>query len=68
MCTTDRSVRPLSEATSPDFAGLVERHKGVWGGCWTRGRTEPAGPGGAAPGRGRRPMHPGAPGSPLPCP
>jgi GNAT superfamily N-acetyltransferase len=27
-------VKPLSEATWPDFAGLVERHDGVWGGCW----------------------------------
>jgi ribosomal protein S18 acetylase RimI-like enzyme len=27
-------VRPLDEATWPDFARLVERHNGVWGGCW----------------------------------
>ncbi|GAA4326862.1 GNAT family N-acetyltransferase [Streptomyces venetus] len=27
-------IRPLEAATWPDFAGLVERHKGVWGGCW----------------------------------
>jgi ribosomal protein S18 acetylase RimI-like enzyme len=27
-------VRPLDETTWPDFAGLVERHNGVWGGCW----------------------------------
>jgi GNAT superfamily N-acetyltransferase len=27
-------VRPLDEATWPDFAQLVERHRGVWGGCW----------------------------------
>jgi GNAT superfamily N-acetyltransferase len=27
-------VRPLEEATWPDFARLVEKHNGVWGGCW----------------------------------
>jgi len=27
-------VMPLDEATWPDFAALVERHNGVWGGCW----------------------------------
>ena len=27
-------VKPLDETTWPDFAGLVERHNGVWGGCW----------------------------------
>ena len=27
-------VRPLEVATWPDFARLVERHNGVWGGCW----------------------------------
>jgi GNAT superfamily N-acetyltransferase len=30
-------ARPLDEATWPDFAGLVERHNGVWGGCWCMG-------------------------------
>ena len=25
---------PLTEATWPDFARLVEAHGGVWGGCW----------------------------------
>ncbi|HSS57034.1 MAG TPA: GNAT family N-acetyltransferase [Solirubrobacteraceae bacterium] len=30
-------VRPLDETTWPDFAGLVERHDGVWGGCWCMG-------------------------------
>ena len=30
-------VRPLDEATWPDFAHLVERHNGVWGGCWCMG-------------------------------
>lgn len=28
------TVRSLDEATWPDFAALVERHSGVWGGCW----------------------------------
>ncbi len=28
------SVRPLDEATWEDFARLVQRHNGVWGGCW----------------------------------
>jgi len=28
------SVRPLDETTWPDFARLVEKHNGVWGGCW----------------------------------
>jgi ribosomal protein S18 acetylase RimI-like enzyme len=27
-------VTALDEATWPDFAALVERHNGVWGGCW----------------------------------
>jgi len=27
-------VRPLDEATWPDFARLVSSHNGVWGGCW----------------------------------
>lgn len=27
-------VKPLSASTWPDFAALVERHNGVWGGCW----------------------------------
>lgn len=28
------AVRALSPETWPDFAALVERHHGVWGGCW----------------------------------
>jgi GNAT superfamily N-acetyltransferase len=28
------TVKPLSQSTWPAFAALVERHKGVWGGCW----------------------------------
>ena len=31
---TGFSVKPLDESTWPDFARLVERHNGVWGGCW----------------------------------
>jgi GNAT superfamily N-acetyltransferase len=27
-------TRPLDESTWPDFARLVERHNGVFGGCW----------------------------------
>jgi len=34
---TSFDVRPLDEATWPDFARLVERHNGVWGGCWCMG-------------------------------
>jgi len=28
------ATRPLDPTTWPDFAALVERHNGVWGGCW----------------------------------
>ncbi len=31
---TDFSVKRLDETTWPDFADVVERHNGVWGGCW----------------------------------
>lgn len=27
-------IRTLSPVTWDDFASLVERHNGVWGGCW----------------------------------
>jgi GNAT superfamily N-acetyltransferase len=27
-------VKPLTQTTWPDFARLVEKHNGVWGGCW----------------------------------
>jgi GNAT superfamily N-acetyltransferase len=30
-------VRALDTSTWPDFAALVERHNGVWGGCWCMG-------------------------------
>lgn len=31
------TVKPLNESTWPDFARLVEKHNGVWGGCWCIG-------------------------------
>jgi len=31
---TDFSVKLLDETTWPDFAQLVERHNGIYGGCW----------------------------------
>src|SRR5258708_27010145 len=31
---TDFTVKSLAPSTWPDFAALVERHNGVWGGCW----------------------------------
>jgi GNAT superfamily N-acetyltransferase len=34
---TGFGVRPLDETTWPDFARLVEKHNGVWGGCWCMG-------------------------------
>jgi ribosomal protein S18 acetylase RimI-like enzyme len=34
---TDFRVRPLDASTWPDFAALVERNNGVWGGCWCMG-------------------------------
>jgi ribosomal protein S18 acetylase RimI-like enzyme len=30
-------ARPLDASTWSDFAQLVERHNGVWGGCWCMG-------------------------------
>jgi len=34
---TSFDVRALDATTWPDFAALVERHNGVWGGCWCMG-------------------------------
>ena len=34
---SDFTVKPLDETTWDAFAALVERHKGVWGGCWCMG-------------------------------
>jgi GNAT superfamily N-acetyltransferase len=31
---SDFIVKPLDESTWPDFARLVEKHNGIWGGCW----------------------------------
>ena len=31
---SDFTVKPLGPSTWADFAALVERHNGVWGGCW----------------------------------
>jgi len=31
---TDFVVKPLDPTTWGDFARLVEKHNGVWGGCW----------------------------------
>jgi GNAT superfamily N-acetyltransferase len=28
------TIKTLSSSTWPDFCALVERHNGVWGGCW----------------------------------
>jgi GNAT superfamily N-acetyltransferase len=36
----DFQVKPLNASTWPDFARLVERHNGVWGGCWCMGFHE----------------------------
>ena len=32
--TEELTVKPLGPETWDDFAGLAERHNGVWGGCW----------------------------------
>ena len=34
---TGFTVKALDESTWPDFADLVERSGGVWGGCWCMG-------------------------------
>ncbi|NOT06190.1 MAG: GNAT family N-acetyltransferase [Anaerolineales bacterium] len=31
---SDFIVKPLDESTWSDFARLVEKHNGIWGGCW----------------------------------
>jgi GNAT superfamily N-acetyltransferase len=31
---SDFTVKPLEKSTWQDFARLVEKHNGVWGGCW----------------------------------
>ena len=32
--TSDHSIRPLTAETWPAFAAMVERHNGIFGGCW----------------------------------
>jgi hypothetical protein len=34
MAGTDLTVRTLDETSWPAFVQLVEKHNGVWGGCW----------------------------------
>jgi hypothetical protein len=34
MVTSGYSIQPLTAHTWNAFAGLVERHKGIFGGCW----------------------------------
>jgi GNAT superfamily N-acetyltransferase len=34
---TSLRTAPLDASTWPDFAALVERNNGVWGGCWCMG-------------------------------
>jgi GNAT superfamily N-acetyltransferase len=37
---SDFIVKALNKSTWPDFARLVEKHNGVWGGCWCMGFHE----------------------------
>jgi GNAT superfamily N-acetyltransferase len=39
------SVRELGPQTWPDFAQIVEKHNGVWGGCWCVTFHHPTGKG-----------------------
>jgi hypothetical protein len=32
--TDEYTIRPLTTETWDAFAALVEKHNGVWGGCW----------------------------------
>ncbi len=34
MTTTDHSIQPLTADTWEAFAALVDRHNGIFGGCW----------------------------------
>ncbi len=34
MAASELTVKPLDTETWPDFVRLVEKHNGVWGGCW----------------------------------
>jgi ribosomal protein S18 acetylase RimI-like enzyme len=50
------TTRALDEGSWPDFAKLVEKNRGVWGGCWCMGFHEQGfdGRGGAADNRCRK--------------
>jgi GNAT superfamily N-acetyltransferase len=34
---SDFVVKPLDQSTWPAYADLIERHNGIWGGCWCMG-------------------------------
>jgi len=34
---SDFTVKPLDESCWPAYSALIERHNGVWGGCWCMG-------------------------------
>lgn len=34
---SDFTVRQLDESSWPAYADLIERHNGIWGGCWCMG-------------------------------
>ena len=34
MATRESEIRELGGSTWPDFARIMEKHNGVWGGCW----------------------------------
>ena len=38
---TGFTVKPLSKSTWGAFAALVERHNGIWGGCWCMAFHDP---------------------------
>jgi hypothetical protein len=46
---TRLTTRALDASTWPDFASLVERHNGVWGGCWCMAFHAEGTPGGRTP-------------------
>lgn len=37
---SEYAIKALNESTWPDFARLVEKNNGVWGGCWCMGFHE----------------------------
>lgn len=53
---TAYTTRPLTPATWPDFAALVEANNGVWGGCWCMG-FHPQGFSGGSPAGNRENKH-----------